>query len=501
MRHHKSLSAGIVILLFASASPVMGDGLWVGTASVEITPDRPVAIAGQFHLRISRGAGTPITANALVLEQRRGGRAAGLAIMVSCDLVSIPDQVLADVRRRVKAQLPDLDTRKIFLSGTHTHAAPELRRGKFLLPAQGVMTPGEYQAFLGERVAAAIVTAWQGRSPGRIAWGLGHAAVACNRRAVYADGSARMYGATNVPAFRGLEGYEDHDVGVLFVWNAAGDLVGAAVNVSCPSQEEESGLFIHADFWHPVRASLRKRYGDQLCVLGWSGAAGDQSPHLMIRKAAEERMRKLRGLTRMEEIARRIVRAVIDTHGVVERDRRPDVPIVHAAQAVRLPMRLVTQAEYAEAKKVVAQCAALIAKDPKAADSEHRRMKWYERTVQRFEEQKVNPGPTFETELHAVRIGDVVVCTNPFELFTEFGIRIKGRSKAVQTFIVQLAGPGSYLPTARAVRGGHYSAIVHSSLVGPEGGQVLVDRTVAMIDALWAPSLKKTALQKSAGDR
>jgi hypothetical protein len=88
-------------------------------------------------------------------------------------------------------------------------------------------------------------------------------------------------------------------------------------------------------------------------------------------------------------------------------------------------------------------------------------------------------------ELHVVRIGDVVICTNPFELFTEFGIRIKGRSKAVQTFVVQLTGPGTYLATEHAIRGGHYSAVVHSTLVGSEGGQILVNETVAAISSLF----------------
>ncbi len=113
-------------------------------------------------------------------------------------------------------------------------------------------------------------------------------------------------------------------------------------------------------------------------------------------------------------------------------------------------------------------------------------MKWYETTVKRFDRQKTNPKPTYEIELHVVRIGDVAVCTNSFELFTDYGIRMKARSKAVQTFVVQLAGPGTYLPTEKAVRGGHYSAVVHSSLVGPEGGDVLVDRTVHIINSLWA---------------
>src|SRR5690606_16636092 len=117
----------------------------------------------------------------------------------------------------------------------------------------------------------------------------------------------------------------------------------------------------------------------------------------------------------------------------------------------------------------------------------YRRMRWHERTIQRFEAQKDDPNPTHEVELHVLRIGDAVICTNPFELFTDYGIQIKGRSKAVQTFIIQLAGSGSYLPTERAVRGGGYSAVVQSSRIGPEGGQMLVDRTVAAIESVFGP--------------
>jgi hypothetical protein len=297
-----------------------------------------------------------------------------------------------------------------------------------------------------------------------------------------------MYGPTSVPEFRGLEGYEDHDVPVLFAFSADGKLIGMAVNVSCPSQEVESRSAVNADFWHPVREALHEKYGDQVCVLGWTGAGGDQSPHLMYREAAEERMRRLRGLTRLEEIARRVVRAVDEAYEVVRDDQHARVPLVHKVETIRLPMRVVTEAEYAEAKAAVEQAAAQIEKDPKATDRVFRRMKWYQVTVDRFEAQKTDPKPMHEMELHVVRIGDAVVCTNQFELFTEFGIRIKARSRAVQTFVVQLVGPGTYLPTKRGVRGGHYSAIVHSNLVGPEGGQVLVDRTVELIDSLWENS-------------
>jgi hypothetical protein len=57
------------------------------------------------------------------------------------------------------------------------------------------------------------------------------------------------------------------------------------------------------------------------------------------------------------------------------------------------------------------------------------------------------------------------------------------------TCVVQLAGRGrpSYLPTARAVEGGGYSAIIQSNQVGPEGGRMLVDESVGMLKELWMP--------------
>jgi hypothetical protein len=151
-------------------------------------------------------------------------------------------------------------------------------------------------------------------------------------------------------------------------------------------------------------------------------------------------------------------------------------------------MRLVTEAEYTEAKEAVEKAAAQIKQNPKAAAWKYPQMKWYETTVNRFDRQRTDPKPTYEMELHVLRIGDIAIATNSFELFTDYGIRMKARSKAAQTFIIQLVGPGTYLPTEKAIRGGHYSAVVHSSLVGPEGGNVLVERTVNIINSLWAES-------------
>ncbi len=110
---------------------------------------------------------------------------------------------------------------------------------------------------------------------------------------------------------------------------------------------------------------------------------------------------------------------------------------------------------------------------------------WHYGVVQRYEQLQKDPGATYPVEIHVVRLGDLVVCSNPFELYCEYGIRIKARSPATQTFIVQMSGFGSYLPTERAQAAGHYSAIPQSNIIGPEGGQMLVDKTVEIINELW----------------
>jgi hypothetical protein len=352
-----------------------------------------------------------------------------------------------------------------------------MKEGDYEIPKDGVMQPAEYAGFLCDRLAGVVVKAWEGRKPGRAGWGLGHAVVAQNRRSVYADCRAVMYGPTDRADFRGIEGPEDQGVEVLFFWDGGGRLIATAVNVACPSQEVEGESTIDADFWHEIRQALKARHGADLHVLGWTGAAGDQSPHLMYRKRAEERMRALRGLTRLEELARRIAGAWEEAYDGARKEQRADAALVHRVATVELPVRAVTDAEAAEARSKVET----LVKDPR----NRRLVVWHQEVVDRFERQRRGSAEAYRMELHVLRLGDVAIATNPFELSTEFGIQMKARSRALQTFVIQLAGPGSYLPTARAVKGGGYSAIVESNLVGPEGGQVLTDRTVELINSLW----------------
>jgi hypothetical protein len=474
------------LIFISMALGAQASELLIGTATVDITPRLPVGLDGQMSSRVATKVESPVTANVVVLESCQDNHSLDVAVMVSCDLIQITPKILEMTRREVQERLPDLDTKKIFLSATHTHTAPSIRPGLFEF-SKGVLLPKEYQKIIADRVAEAIEKAWKSRRPGGVSWGLGHAAVAYNRRMVYDDGSAKMYGQTGGNNFRRVEGPEDHGIEVLFFWDKNKKLIATAVNVACPSQEVEARKTVNADFWHEARENLQRKYGKDLCVLAWTGAAGDQSPHLQWRKKAEERMRKLRGLTRLEEIARRITNAVDEAHDVAKLDiRYENVPLVHVTEDIKLPARIVGDEEYA---KIKANLAAF-KKDMSKEQMKHfqRRVKWYQAALDRYESQKANQ--LYDMELHVVRLGDVVIATNPFELYTDYGIQMKARSKALQTFVIQLTGPGSYLPTAEAVRGGSYSATVESNRVGPEGGQILVDRTVKEIEKIWKSNKK-----------
>ncbi|MCA9133213.1 MAG: hypothetical protein KDA45_08660, partial [Planctomycetales bacterium] len=293
----------------ACSSLLSAAELYVGSATVSITPDQPVALNGQMRTRISTSITAPVMASALALESRQGQQPGDVAILISADICLVEADIIERVRERVGQQLPQFDTSKLIINGTHTHTAPVLTEGIYRLPEKGVMRPAEYAEFFVQRAAQAAVQAWNGRQPAEVGWGMAHAVVAYNRRNVYADGRATMYGATSADDFRAIEGYEDHGVEVLFFWDAQHKLTATAINVACPSQEVEGGSTIDADFWHQVRTALQAKYGEDLVVLAWTGAAGDQSPHLRFRVQAEERMRKLRGLSRLEEISRRLVYA------------------------------------------------------------------------------------------------------------------------------------------------------------------------------------------------
>jgi hypothetical protein len=484
--------------------------LKIGWAESDITPPEAVSLAGSFGARVSERVCDPITATVLVLES--GG---DHVVWITCDLVAIADELRDAVRARVAA-LPGLDPKKVILNATHSHSAPELRpANSFKGVKLPVMQVEDLQAFIAGRIVQAVEQAWRGREAGGFSYGLSHAVIGRNRRTVDREGRSTMYGDITKPEFSHIEGYEDHTLNVLTTYNLAGELTGVLLNFACPVQAEYLRE-VSADFLHETRGELRRRVGRKLFVAAQISAAGDIAPHLERPSTYDQKpLRRMFALRQAEsgqalppskavrhEIARRLVNATEEILPLLAKniDRNPRLKHQHAV--LNLPMSRLTERDAAEARKEAAFWEAryeaekkkleALPEPPKqgpwylAVTHAYGSMRRHQRVLDRYARQQASPThPTQIAEVHCVRLGDMAFASNPFEYYVDYGIQIKARSPATQTFLVQLAGAGTYVPSLRSTKGGGYGSEPASNPVGPEGGAVLCERTLELLRSLW----------------
>jgi len=469
--------------------------LFIGWAAEDITPAGEASLGGQYYERISQYVQSPLTVTACAIESLGENDEKDQAIMVSMDLV-YPLKALQDLlKNMVKKLIPEFDVRKLFLNATHTHSAP--------MPD----VDSHYGELLLDKLSEAVVSAWNNRAPAGVSRALRYAVVGHNRRVRYADGTAEMYGATDRPDFIGLEGPEDQGVNMLFCWDRDDNLTGIIMNVPCPAQVTEAQYYISADYWGEVRKQLENEFSREIYVLAQCGVSGDLSPRDLPRgyKKGEPNMWDISG---MVEIGKRLFRVVMSAYNSSGENIQTKVVFKHAVKDISIPTRKVSKEEYEEALRISTEIHGREPDDPDSPDTAWNRFlkeikenekrrdygPWDNKNtdygivrkkdivIEQYRNQESNP--FYSMELHVIRIGEIVIASNSFELFVDYGFRIMGRSMAAQTFLVQLSCDyGEYLPTEIALQGGGYSAMANP--VGPDGGRVLVEETVAMINGMW----------------
>ena len=229
----------------------------------------------------------------------------------------------------------------------------------------------------------------------------------------------------------------------------------------------------------------------------WS-AAGDQCPRDMIRWVNPETPIDDPNIKRENYIERDADPSMFDIKGTWTVGRRIAAEIIcaydeiseyhdsgmflHKTFLIDLPVRRVTIAEYEEAVKAIKQFAG--GADGGINFADNAKMHVYAGTVERYEYQQEHN--IYSVEVHILRLGNIAIATNPFELFLDYGNQIRARSCARQTFLIQLCcGSSGYLPTETAERGSHYSAYVSSGIIGHAGGEQLVRKTLEELNRMW----------------
>jgi len=473
----------------------------VGWGEADITPDgRTVELNGQYYQRVATGIHSRLNTTALLLEKGEE-----TSVLVSIDNVGVPADFVKRLQRSAAGLVAHLSPERVTVNAIHTHNAPALSQGReWWTPRAGAISCEEYRDIVEQKILDALRAAVSNKRECGIASVLDFARVGHCRRAVYADGSAEMYGNTGRADFVGMEGGEDSGVDVMFFVDADRKPVGAIVNLACPSQVMEATYKVSSDFMGALRGKLKQEFGPDFALMPQISAAGCQSPRDLSRNYRGEV--DFWGESGVEEISERLLGAVRRAWKRTAGRFRYDPEFAHVGRTLLLPLRRVSEQEYLAAKRELAEleakqssaeafkefCAEVHAHEeilgrPGPYDDKTRHfveIRNREAVVKRYETR--NSSPELAVDLQVMRLGNAVFATNPFELFLEFGQRMKARSKAGQTFLIQLAnGYEGYLPSPRAEQFGGYGGLIVNGKIGSEGGSILVDETVKIIGELF----------------
>ncbi|MHC4203882.1 MAG: neutral/alkaline non-lysosomal ceramidase N-terminal domain-containing protein [Planctomycetota bacterium] len=199
-----------------------------GVASIVITPDEPMWMAGYAaRNKPSEGKVHDLHAKALALEDEQGTR----LVIVTVELIGIPRPMrdwLAEHAKKAYKLEPEL----LLLNASHTHCGPVIRETRYsiygntlygLSPEQ-IRQSNKYVDDLQKKLLDLIGRAIENLAPAKLSYTHARAGFAMNRRLITETG------VRNSP---NPEGPVDHDVPVLRIDNPEGKLRAVLFGYAC----------------------------------------------------------------------------------------------------------------------------------------------------------------------------------------------------------------------------------------------------------------------------
>ena len=424
-----------------------------GFSSVEYTPELGLDLQGQMTRRVATEVRDPLSANAMALRQNDV-----TVVVATLDVCTLDEQFVRETQRLFEQQ-NIIPAAHLLIHATHTHVAPAIHD----LIGEGE-TNAEFVSSVQEKLLQAAASAIKKLEPVQLFSGCGHMEnMGWNRRAVFEDGTAKMYGHSDLPGFVGLEGPRDPQLPLLFAKNEAGKIIGVLVNFASHPNSIEGESRYSADF----PGEVRRLIGDALDgakVLYLTGAAGNTAPSILDPVVNPQPWRGEEGLIRSGQyLAGEALKTIAETILPMENQHLQlqqttlDIPLK--------PWPNESDPWYPQGKG--------------AAEIYYERAK--KEWPQLIQEPLLN-----KVNLNVLQIGDAILCTNPAELFVEFGLEIKKHSPAKVTFVSELTdGYVGYVPTAKAYRGGGYETWpAPSSRLALDAGDQIVEATKVLLGKL-----------------
>lgn len=434
----------------------------IGAATTIITP--PVGSWQQGAGAAKKGAYVRDELEANVLYLSDGTTP---LLLFSCDLVglNLPDVI---PMREAISEATGVPPRQVIITCTHTHSGPSLLKTNYLMPVDQAYIDG-----LKPKLVAVAAEAVANAVSGKLGWALGEAKIGYNRRVCWEDGTHTMHGDTKRADFAGLEGPDDPAHLAIFAVDSEGNPLAVVYhNTSHPTNFYAAGLF-SADYPDEARKILRGKLGD-IPVLYLNGAQGDINMNNLLDPINEDREERLVRLGRMlAEETLRLYETII---------YHDEVKLGHEVEDLKIAVRLPEPEVVAEARKVLARI---------DAGEQITGMDFILPFGTVHLQDTYGDNPVDTLPVHALRIGDVALVTQPCELYCQFGLDIKRRSPAPLTAVVGLAdGYCGYCPTIAGVLGGGYSGQPISwTRLEPFAGYRIVEAAGPMLNRLWRQAL------------
>ena len=471
----KPVPSLLLTSLFAAAialpSPARAE-LKAGTAVVDVTPQQwPLAPRGSFTPRPTDSACDPLNVRCLVLDD--GNTTVALAVVDSC----MVHRDVLDPAKKQASEATGIPAEHMLISATHTHSAP------FANAQHGTLQELAYQKRLLEGIVEAIVQASKNRQPAKAGWsGYDLPDEVFNRRWFLKPGTVptnpfgkdtdivKMNPPRNNDILINPAGPTDPEVSVLCVENAKGRPLAVFANYSLHYVGNTGGQ-MSADYFGEFARLMPVRLGSPaegfVAVLS-NGTSGDVNNinfrHPRPRREPFEQIRIVASKT--ADAATHAIRQIDSPSG--------NLTLAMRQREITLEHRVPTAEQIERAKNIVEIDAEGEKKLPHLAKA------YAERTLKLAAEP-----PTTKVLIQAVRIGDLAICTLPFEVFAEIGLELKDRSPAADTFVVSLANGGyGYLPTPGQHQFGGYETWLTTNKVQKDASVILVDNLLEMLAEL-----------------
>jgi len=445
--------------------------LRIGFSTVDFTPQPGLPLMGNFRDDyLARGVHDPLRAKAMVVEDRRGRKAAVLAV----DVCMLDRRNVAMMRRVIGSQC-DVPPENVLVHATHTHSAPA-PNPRFLFGLDFEPYRRDVEAFL-TKAAAAVAQANENLSPADLCVGLAREdRLSFNRRLRRKDGSTQMNWEALQPGFDpdeivGAWGPVDPEVLCLVV-EQAGRPIAAVVNFALhPAILAGDNWLYSADFPGYLAEALSGTLGEDFTCLFVNGCCGNVN-HVDYREPQQGR-----GYQMAQRVGYML--AVAAHRAICGRSPVVADQVAVSSEPVTLKRIQISDEERRWCEEVLEEAA----RNPPQGQVDGLPDAFFAELRLEMHRNQLTPDAV---ELMAIRIGDVALVGLPGENFCETGMYVKSHSPASHTFVAELANDAiGYLPTRESFSQGGYEATVGSTFYAEGAAERLEQSAVAQLERLF----------------